>query len=226
MSIKLQIESLEQAISDSETQPTSTKEEQEPLTNPLFEELRLQLSETDVAVRVLNRRLTTLKRLMTEEQERLRRVATSNAELAELVRDYDVTKAIYEDMLERKEKARMSMALDIEGQGVSYRIQEPANFPLTPLGLRLMHFALAAPLLGVAIPIGLLIALIILDPRMRFPSQLENLEGVPLLGVVPHMPTPLSKRIRKWDAIGLLLCLFLMMAVYISILAARFFNVI
>ncbi|MEJ2681843.1 MAG: chain length-determining protein [Gammaproteobacteria bacterium] len=226
VSIKLQIESLEQAISDSETQPTSTKEEQEPLTNPLFEELRLQLSETDVAVRVLNRRLTTLKRLMTEEQERLRRVATSNAELAELVRDYDVTKAIYEDMLERKEKARMSMALDIEGQGVSYRIQEPANFPLTPLGLRLMHFALAAPLLGVAIPIGLLIALIILDPRMRFPSQLENLEGVPLLGVVPHMPTPLSKRIRKWDAIGLLLCLFLMMAVYISILAARFFNVI
>ena len=226
VSIKLQIESLEKAVADSETGPSSTTENQEAQTNPLFEELRLKLSETEVAIRVLNRRLTALKRLMTEEQERLRRVATSNAELAELVRDYDVTKAIYEDMLERKEKARMSMALDIEGQGVSYRIQEPANFPQTPLGLHLTHFAAVAPFLGAAAPIGLLVALIIMDPRIRFASQLETLEGTPLLGVIPHMTTPLNKRVRRWDVIALVLCLLLMILTYIAILAARFIGII
>ncbi len=33
------------------------------------------------------------------------------AQFAELTRDYTVTKKIYEDLLDRKEKARMSVAL-------------------------------------------------------------------------------------------------------------------
>lgn len=227
VSIKLQIESLEQAISDSESGVGASSEEgKEALTNPLFEELRLQLSETDVEIRVFNKRLIALNRLLTEEQDRLRRVATSNAELAELVRDYDVTKDIYEDMLERKEKARMSMALDIEGQGVSYRIQEPANFPLQPIGLRLLHFALIGPILGGLVPIGLLVALILFDPRVRFSDRLEEIEQVPLLGVVPHVNTPLGKRIKRADVVVFILLAALVGGLYVGVLAARFFGVI
>lgn len=225
VSVKLQIESLEQAIADSESGVgVSSDEPKEPLSNPLFEELRLQLSETDVEIRVFNKRLVALNRLLTEEQDRLRRVATSNAELAELVRDYDVTKGIYEDMLERKEKARMSMALDIEGQGVSYRIQEPANYPLQPVGLRLMHFAMIAPVLGGLVPIGLLVALILFDPRVRFPDRLEEIEHVPMLGVVPHVSTPLAMRMKRTDVVVFIILSAVVSGLYVGVLAARYFE--
>lgn len=227
VSIKLQIESLEQVIRDSESDASAVSSEaKEALTNPLFEELRLQLSETDVEIRVLNKRLIALNRLLAEEQDRLRRVATSNAELAELVRDYDVTKGIYEDMLERKEKARMSMALDIEGQGVSYRIQEPANFPLQPVGLRLLHFALVGPVVGGLVPIGLLVLLILFDPRIRFAERLEEIEQVPLLGIVPHVNTPLSERVKRVDVVVFVLLTVLVTGLYVGVLAARYFNYI
>jgi polysaccharide chain length determinant protein (PEP-CTERM system associated) len=228
VSVKLQIESLEQAIVAGEQEPAiaTTDEKKDPLTNPLFEELRLKLSETDVQIRVLTKRSLALNRLVNQEQDRLRRVATSNAELAELVRDYDVTKGIYEDMLERKEKARMSMALDIEGQGVTYRIQEPANFPLQPMGFRLLHFAMAGPILGGAIPIGLLIALILFDPRIRFADRLEEIDQVPVLGVVPHVNTPLGVRVKRGDVLGFLALTALVVGLYGAVVGARYFGLL
>jgi len=228
VSVKLQIESLEEAIREGEESKAAkaNNEQRSALTNPLYEDLRLKHSETEVALRVLNKRHGALTSLFAEEQDRLRRVATSNAELAELVRDYDVTKSIYEDMLERKEKARMSMALDIEGQGVSYRIQEPANFPLAPSGLKLIHFAVIGPVVGGLVPIGLLIAMIILDPRIRFSNQIEQVRDIPLMGVISHVNTPLSSRVKRMDVVVLLVASMLLMMIYAGVLISHSLNLI
>ena len=78
-------------------------------------------------------------------------MAANQAQLSELTRDYDVTKRVYEEMLGKK-TARLSMTLDIEGQGVSYRIQEAAQFPLRPTGLNFKHFAALGPILGFYYP--------------------------------------------------------------------------
>ncbi|HEB26363.1 MAG TPA: chain length-determining protein, partial [Porticoccus sp.] len=110
------------------------------LQNPLYEELRKRQAETEVDLRSQRRRKQSMENMLGEEYERAKRVASKEAELSELVRDYDVNREIYEEMLERKESARLSMVLDVEGQGVSFKIQEPAVFPLQPSGLRFIHF--------------------------------------------------------------------------------------
>ena len=97
-------------------------------------------------------------------------VAAKQATYKELTRDYDVTKDVYEDMLKRRESARLSMTLDIEGQGVSFKIHEPASYPLRSDGLQLMHFAAIGPVLGLALPVGLIVLLVIMDPRIRSAS--------------------------------------------------------
>lgn len=186
--------------------------------NPLYEELRRQLSVAEVDLRGQKRRMQSLVHLLEQEHERAQRVASNQAQLSELTRDYNVTRDVYEEMLQRKESARLSMTLDIEGQGVSYRIQEPATFPLKPSGLRFIHFAVVGPILGLLAPIGLLIMYVMLDPHLRSARALQQQlpSGVELLGVIPHYHTPLGERILKKDVIMLVILWILAMAAYIT----------
>jgi len=187
--------------------------------NPLYEELRKQLSSSEVELRTQNRRMESLKNLLAEEGLRQKRIAENQAQLSDLTRDYDVTKKQYEQMLERKETARLSMTLDIEGQGITYRIQEPASFPLSPSGLKFIHFAVLGPLIGLLFPLGLLIAYVILDPNLRsariLQSQLPS--DVELIGSIPHFNTPIGDRLLKKDMIFLVGSSILAMVVYVAV---------
>lgn len=156
--------------------------------------------------------------LLEQEHERAQRVAANQAQLSELTRDYNVTRDVYEEMLQRKESARLSMTLDIEGQGVSYRIQEPATFPLKPTGLRFIHFAIIGPFLGLLAPIGLLIMYVMFDPHLRSARSLQQQlpSGIELYGVIPHYHTPLGERLLRKDVLMLVILCVLAMAAYIT----------
>ena len=149
---------------------------------------------------------------------RAQRVAANQAQLSELTRDYNVTRDVYEEMLQRKESARLSMTLDIEGQGISYRIQEPATFPLKPSGLRFIHFAIIGPIIGLLVPIGLLILYVMVDPHFRSARALQQQlpPGIELIGVIPHYHTPLNERLLRKDVLILFILCLLAMAAYAS----------
>lgn len=187
--------------------------------NPLYEELRKQLAEADVDLRSKKRRMESLIELQAQEFERQQRIAANQAELSELTRDYDVTRKVYEEMLQKKEAARLSMTLDIEGQGISYRIQEPASFPLKPSGLYFIHFAILGPLLGLLLPIGLLVLYVLVDPHLRSARALQKLlpPEIELIGVIPHFNTPLGERLLKKDMLLIFGIAFVAMAGYVAI---------
>src|SRR5690606_19176006 len=118
----------------------------------------------------------------------------------------------------RKEAARLSMPLDLAGPGVSYRIPEPATFPLPPSGIRIMQFALIGPLLALFAPLGLLILYVRLDPHIRSARILQNQlpPDIEMLGVIPHYHSPLGERLLRKDMLLLLALGILAMAAYIS----------
>jgi hypothetical protein len=128
-----------------------------------------------------------------------------------------VTKNIYEDLLGRKEKARMSMTLDREGQGVSYKIQEPPVYPILPSGLRLMHFFFLGPFLGLMVPLGLLYLFIEFDPRVRMASIVEEKMKLPVLAVIPHTEQPGGKNSARSGSAMQWLILLSVVAVYVGV---------
>ena len=219
VSLKYQIEDVKERIrqaSQKDDKSQVSASEEDKTLNPLYQELRSRLSQTTTEKQAKIKRVESLNELLEKEYERRARVAERSAEEAELTRDYNVTKKIYEDMLERKEKARLSMTLNIEGQGVTYRVQEPALPPLNPTGLRFLHFVLAGPIVGGIVTIAIFVVLVIVDPRVRFPERLSGL-GVPVLAIMPHMNTPVSKRVFKVD-IALSFCLILLiLACYLGL---------
>ncbi len=188
-----------------------------PTINPVYDELRAQLAVAKVDKSTIKNRLRSLNKRLEGEFARAKRVAEGNAELSELTRDYDVTKNLYEDFLERKEHARLSMTLDIEGQGVTYKIQEPAKYPLAPTGLRFIHFVILGGIAALIIPAGFAGAYVFVDPRIRFPEMLNKHVEVPVLGVVPHLISNPMLRVRKADIRLLMLMLFVSIGLYFSL---------
>lgn len=224
VALKHQIADLRKAFDD--TQNSEAAEASDAGINPLYDELRSRLAEIEVDVRTRSKRLEATEALLAEEYKRAKRIAAHQAELAELNRDYDVTRGIYEDMLERKEKARLSMTLDVEGQGVSYKIQDPPAYPLIPVGLRFVHFVLVGLVVGGLIAVGVIVAYVIVDPRIRFDSGMpEELEHL-YLGTVPHMSTSISERMKRKDIILAMLAFVLITATYVGIVVLKYIGVL
>ncbi|WP_062059855.1 XrtA system polysaccharide chain length determinant [Cellvibrio sp. OA-2007] len=203
VSMRAQISELDAAIEKIQQSGGEVYGSSDKVQNPLYEELRKQLADADVSLRSQKRRMQSLLSLQEDEYARQQRIAANQASLSDLTRDYDVTKKVYEEMLQRKETARISMTLDIEGQGVSYRIQEPAAFPLKPSGLHFIHFALVGPFIGLLCPLGLLILFILVDPHVRSARALQKQlpPDIEVIGVVPHYKSPIGERLLKKDVL-------------------------
>ncbi len=168
--------------------------EGEEAVNPLYQELSATLSKTRADAATVDTRIDSLERLMRQQEQRMERIQANKAQYSELTRDMEVNREIYDDLLKRREKARVSMHLDIEGQGLNYRINETAQFPRTPTGPKFSMFAVAGLLMGIAAPFGALAGLLQIDPRIRARNQLEEGIGLPVLAEIPQVRTPYEKR--------------------------------
>ena len=162
--------------------------------NPLYVELRSQLAEARREAAATASRLSTSETMLAGELTRGQRIALSEGALAELTRDYEVNRDIYQDLLRRRENARVSMDLDREKRGLTMRVQDPATLPLRPTGLSMTHFVLAGLFAALAIPIAWLFLLAKFDPRIRSQKQLQEAVSVPVLASIPQYRTSGVKR--------------------------------
>jgi len=212
--IRHQIDDLNQAIEEEHQRRQAAKAagrvtiDESVVNNPQYQQLKRDLSQTQINIDMLNARITEAKRQLGQELERGKRVHGGEATLAELTRDYTVNRDIYQDLLRRRENARVSMNLDKEKQGLTIKIQEPAMLPLQPSGLRFLHFVIGGPVLGVVLPLGLLYARLRVDSRVRLGAVISDKHKLPLLAVVPHFWAPSeTKAIRRevewlWLVVG------------------------
>lgn len=164
--------------------------------NPMYNELRSRLAETRHELAGTRSRMAAAEALLGQELGRSRRIAASESALAELTRDYEVNRDIYQDLLRRRENARVSMELDREQRGLTMRVQDPAVMPVRPSGLRFLHIAIAGLAVAIAVPIALLFALVRLDPRVRSTHQIERSTPYPILAVVPPYRTTRENRLQ------------------------------
>ena len=214
---RMQMQDVQRQLAAEESRRNEPGANQSPFDNaqfnPLYQELKLRLGELRREIAATRSRMSSSEGMLRDELDRSRRIAASEGALAELTRDYEVNRDIYQDLLRRRENARVSMVLDQEQRGLTFRIQDPAILPLRPSGLRLMHFAGAGVGLALAVPFGLLFALIRFDPRIRSARQLERATGISVLATVPMYATARERlRDRARIALALLLVLGVLVA--------------
>lgn len=192
--------------------------------NPLYKELRSKLADAVIEQNTLNNRLTAFNKLVDEAYERRKRIATNQAELSELTRDYSVLQAQYEDMLAKKEKARISMVLDVQGQGVNFKLQEAATYPNAPSGLRFIHFFIISPLFSFLIVFMFYVSKLLVDNKVRFKFQLNQLKDIPVLASFNHINTGKEVRVNRLANLFLFLYFISMSSIYVVVAISHKYN--
>src|SRR6266516_4908818 len=155
--------------------------------NPVYQQLRRDLSQSQLTMDALKARIAEARRLLKEEVYRGKGLHSGDARLVELTRDYQINREIYQDLLHRRERARVSINMDSDRQGSSFRILEPAKSSLSPNSPRFWQFMLGGAVLGVLIPLGLLFTRLQFDPRVRLANAISEEHKVPMAAIVPHL---------------------------------------
>ena len=221
--IRHQMQDLQQQLAQSEQRKENARLAGTPTTldngvqfNPLYQQLKSQVSALRADIAATSARMNASEAMLQSELERSNRIANSENVTSELTRDYNVNRDVYQDLLKRRENARVSMNLDAEQRGLTFLIQNPAVMPLVPTGLRFMHFAIAGIALALAIPFGLLFAIARFDPRVRSVEQLELLTGFTPLATIPFYPTPQDRRRERLQNIALILVVLVVTMAYLA----------
>ncbi|MEX1033994.1 MAG: XrtA system polysaccharide chain length determinant [Cellvibrionaceae bacterium] len=160
------------------------------ISSRLYQELRSRFSATETQLASLNERLDETNQLLAKEEDRIVRINDVEARLSELTRDYQVNQDIYQSLLRQRENARISMNIDQENQGLTFKIQEPPALPLTPKGIRFSHFMAAGLACSFLLPFGLIYGLTLVDQKVRSKTIVSDSLGLPILASVYHMNTP------------------------------------
>ena len=166
----------------------------EGATNPLWQQLRSQLAALKTTKDAKVSQHSGLASLLEAEEERAKLINEKEAELSELTRDYNVTRDFYNEMLRRLENARVSMHLDEQEQGVTFKVQESAVIPTRPDGLSLPQLMVGSLLASLMAPVALLILFVELDTRIKSESRWSE-DWPALVGTIPPMQEASKKRI-------------------------------
>lgn len=215
----------ERAASDPGDEP-SGQSSGEAIPNPVYQELGVSLSNARANLAAVETRINSLEGLLAKQEERMVRIQSNKAEFSEITRDMEVNKEIYDDLLKRREKARVSMHLDIEGQGMNYRIAETAQYPTSPEGAKFPMFAFAGLFLGALVPFGALAGILQLDPRVRAREQLEDGIGLPVLVEIPAVRTPYERRSNRKQTLFIFVFVLCVAAGYVGIVVAEHMGVL
>lgn len=227
ISLEAQISELERQRANGETGESElARGPQTANTNPLYQELKAELVKVTANIQQVQTRISSLENLLVSEMERMRKIQSNTAELADLTRDMEVNRSIYDDLLKRRERARLSVSLDRQAEGVNYQVQEAARYPTSPNGLKFEQFASVGLLLGLLAPFGLIAGLLQVDPRVRSKGGLEADYGIPVLGEIPQVITPYERRRRKGSYWLLGFATLLVIAAYAATVVLHFTGVI
>lgn len=198
----------------SEIKQTESVSDSGQHSNPVYQQLQLLLNETESQLASVRARVKEYEERVDKLKEMVDTIPEVEAELARLNRDYNVNKKNYEELLERREAAKMSKEVDISADEVKFRVVDPPSVPYEPSGppriMMMSAVLLGAGLVGIAI--GFLLYQI--RPTFEDAKNLKMVTNYPVFGSVSMVYTSdyLSKRryaLLAFAGIGLvLLCVY------------------
>jgi polysaccharide chain length determinant protein (PEP-CTERM system associated) len=194
--------------SQSSTQPVSTA----------LEELKLAYRQSEVNLTAIRLRKNEYEKRVEDLKAKLDILPKVEAELTRLNRDYEINRSNYQELVQRLESARMSEQADQAGDNVKFRIVEPPQVPLLPVGPKRLILSSAILLLALGTGGGLAFLLSQIKPVYFDPHLLRKETEVPVLGQVSRVWTREMALKRRVAVPGFGMSVALLMTVFIMIL--------
>jgi len=152
-------------------------------------------------------------------QAKLEAIPVREQEVTALVRDYEISKAHYSQLLDKGLSAETATQLEIRQKGEKFSILDPAQPAERPSSPNRGLINVAGGIVGLGL--GLLLALVsdFLGISITAPQQITEAFGLPVLEVIPVIQTYTDQRMRKkrlvWATVSCLLVTILASCVFL-----------
>jgi len=128
-----------------------------------------------------------LKEQISLYQRRVEDTPKREQELALLTRDYDLLKANYQSLLDKKIQAQMAENLERKQQGEQFKILDPARIPEKPVKPDRNKVLLIGAVIGLISGFGLAWFRESLDRSFHTVSEVENYLGISVIATIPNL---------------------------------------
>lgn len=193
--------------------------------NFYYQQMQVSLAEADAEIATQKARIDALDKSVSHLRELVDTIPKVEVELAVLTRDYGVYKKNYEQLLARRESAKIGGNVDESPENVKFRIVDPPTEPVIPSSPK--RPLLITAVLFVAIGAGAAFAFLLSQLKLVFYTR-ENLEdttGVPVLGIVSVAISGGDLRKKRADIIYFFSALGVLVAGYGLLIANYLFNI-
>lgn len=180
----------------------------------MLQQLNVALAEAEARAAAMRARVEEYTSRYNHLKSMSNAVPEVEAGLAQLNRDYQVNKANYEKLLERREAAKMSGDMDTTTELVTFRIIDPPTTPQLPTGPNLVKLFSLVLLGAIAGGVGIAFAMSQIRPTFQSPYNLREITGRPVLGTVAMIWTDQKTARQKKEIYILGMSLLFLLTVY------------
>jgi polysaccharide chain length determinant protein (PEP-CTERM system associated) len=186
--------------------------------NPVYQELRLELSKASIEIEALKLQLSEQMDKVKTLKEHIDAIPGVEAKLAELNRDYEVTRGRHLELVGRRESARMAEVASQSSSEVTIKIIEPPVVPVAPIGPNRPLLLLVALAVALGVGLGWCALRYLLAPTIVNTQQLRQEFEYPVFGRVSYFLAPAIRRRRGMQLVSFLFATFLLTTFYAGII--------
>lgn len=146
------------------------------------------LQNADQQVMELNIEIASLEKQVDKFKESIEKYGAMEMKLTELNRDLNVKRTLYNNLLERFEKAKVTGALGIFEQPERIKVIDTPYKPNSPTNLPIYLFILGGLLGGMGVGGALALFTELMDTTIRSREHLEKILKAPVLTRIPYIP--------------------------------------
>jgi succinoglycan biosynthesis transport protein ExoP len=160
--------------------------------------LRSQLEANRLEIEYLSREEKQLKSSVDQYQERLNQTPVREQQLAGILRNYDLLKQDYGDLLNKQLQSQLAANLEKRQEGQQFRLIDRPSLPTVPSSPNRPKVSLGGVAAGVFL--GLVLAFLVegRDRSFRSERDLSHRFALPLVVGVPLLLTPAEQRVQAW----------------------------
>ncbi|MCI0505895.1 MAG: Wzz/FepE/Etk N-terminal domain-containing protein [Gammaproteobacteria bacterium] len=159
-------------------------------TNPVYQQLKLSLGEVDAQIAGMRVRRDAYQTRLSKLNEDLKILPEVEAELQRLDRDYEINKQQYNELVARRESAKLAGHVEQSGEKVKFKVIEPPRVPIAPIGPNRPLLSAGVLVFGIGLGIGLAFLLSQIRPVFHDRRSIQEGLELPVFGVISRVWTP------------------------------------
>lgn len=190
-------------------------------TNPVYQQLKVALAREEANIASLRVQADEYERRRSELQKQVSTIPKVEAELAALNRDYEVNRKKHDDLVARRESARLSQQAEQSKQDVRFKIIDPPRVPPKPTGPKRLLLASIVLAAGLGAGVGLAFLMAQLWPTFDSRYTLKQVTNIPVFGSVGLVLSPAAQRRERLQTVVYVALVGMLLLSYAGLVAVQ-----